>query len=105
MASPIQFDPRIGQTGAAAGAQSTKPAAAAESSGPSFRDVLLDSLNQVNRLEQEASQGVERLATGETANMAEVLSAVRKADVAFSLLMEIRNKLMDAYTEIKQIHV
>jgi len=104
MSSPIQFDPRVGRLGAGFGVQSTK-SATSEASGASFKDVLLDSLNQVNRLEQEASQGVERLATGETTNVAEVLSAVRKADVAFSLLMEIRNKLMDAYTEIRQIHV
>ncbi len=104
MPSPIEFDPRVAQAGALAKAQSAK-APAAETSGTSFKDVLLESLNQVDQLQQEASQGVEKLATGETNNVAEVFSAVRKADVAFSLLMEIRNKLMDAYTEIKQIHV
>jgi flagellar hook-basal body complex protein FliE len=37
--------------------------------------------------------------------MAEVFSAVRKAQVAFGLLMEIRNKLTDAYEEIQQMRV
>ena len=43
--------------------------------------------------------------TGETDNMAEVFTAVRKADVAFSMLMEMRNKLVDAYREVQQMRV
>jgi flagellar hook-basal body complex protein FliE len=71
--------------------------------GKSFKDMLLDSLDQVNKLQQEASQGVEKVMTGETDNIAEVMSAVRKADVAFSMLMEMRNKLVDAYHEVQQM--
>jgi flagellar hook-basal body complex protein FliE len=73
--------------------------------GKSFKDTLLDSLDQVNKLQQEASAGIEKVATGETDNMAEVFTAVRKADVAFSMLMEMRNKLVDAYREIQQMRV
>jgi flagellar hook-basal body complex protein FliE len=76
-----------------------------EVAGKSFKDLLLDSLDQVNKLQQEASAGVERVMTGETDNMAEVFTAVRKADVAFSMLMEMRNKLVDAYREIQQMRV
>jgi flagellar hook-basal body complex protein FliE len=77
----------------------------AKPDGESFRDVLLDSLDQVNRLQKEAADGVEKLMTGETDNMAEVFSAVRKSEVAFSMLMEMRNKLVDAYREIQQMRV
>jgi flagellar hook-basal body complex protein FliE len=73
--------------------------------GKSFKDVLMESLGEVNRLQQEAEAGVEKVATGQTENLAEVFSAVRKADVAFSMLMEMRNKLVDAYREIQQIRV
>ncbi|MCG3137967.1 MAG: Flagellar hook-basal body complex protein FliE [Phycisphaerae bacterium] len=73
--------------------------------GPSFQETLLNSLEEVNKLQQEAAHGVERLATGQTDNMAEVFTTVRKAEVAFSMLMEIRNKLIDAYREIQQIRV
>ena len=87
--------------------QATAPSApageAGKTDGKSFKDVLLDSLDQVNRLQQEASQGVEKVLTGETDNIAEVMSAVRKADVAFSMLMEMRNKLVDAYHEVQQM--
>ncbi len=73
--------------------------------GVDFKDLLLDKLDEVNRLQTEAGKSVEKLVTGETQNMAEVFSAVRKADVAFSLLMEIRNKLMDAYEQVRQMRV
>jgi flagellar hook-basal body complex protein FliE len=73
--------------------------------GKSFKDLLLDSLDQVNHLQQEAAQGVERAITGETDNLAEVFTAVRKADVAFSMLMEMRNKLVEAYQEVQQMRV
>ncbi len=73
--------------------------------GVDFKDLLLDKLDEVNRLQTEAGKSVEKRVTGETQNMAEVFSAVRKADVAFSLLMEIRNKLMDAYEQVQQMRV
>jgi flagellar hook-basal body complex protein FliE len=73
--------------------------------GGDFKTALLNSLEEVNRLQTEAAEGVERLATGDAANMAEVFSAVRKADIAFSMMMEMRNKLVEAYRELQQMRV
>lgn len=73
--------------------------------GGDFKSVLLSSLGEVNRLQTEADQGVQRLITGEADNVAEVMAAVNKAGIAFDLLMEIRNKLNDAYQEIQQMRV
>lgn len=73
--------------------------------GKDFKSYLLESLDKVNQLQNEADAGVQKLMTGETDNVAEVFTASRKAGVAFDLLMEIRNKLMDAYTELKQMRV
>lgn len=70
-----------------------------------FKEYLLSSLEKVNELQNEADAGVQRLMTGESDNVAEVFSASRKAGVAFDLLMEIRNKLLDALNEIKQMRV
>src|SRR5689334_14186491 len=93
-----------GQLAAPASASSGS-AGPAEVGSKSFQDFLLDSLGEVNKLQQEASAGIERVMTGDTNNMAEVFTAVRKADVAFSMLMEMRNKLVDAYREIQQMRV
>ena len=75
------------------------------SPGKDFKTVLLESLDEVNRLQREADVGVQRLLTGETDNVAEVFTAVNKAGVAFDLLMEIRNKLTDAYRDIQQMRI
>lgn len=80
-------------------------AAGTEVDGKNFKELLLNSLDEVNRLQQEATTGVENAMTGQTDNLAEVFTAVRKADVAFSMLMEMRNKLVDAYREIQQMRV
>ena len=73
--------------------------------GKDFKQLLMENLDQVNRLQQEAQTATEKLATGKTDNVAEVFSAVRKADIAFSLLMQIRNQLTDAYSEIRNMRI
>lgn len=80
--------------------ESAKPAA-----GKSFSDFMIDRLNEVNKLQNEADAGVQRLLTGETDNVAEVFATSNKAGIAFDLLMEVRNRLMDAYREIQQMRV
>ena len=74
-------------------------------SGPSFKDMLVDSIQQVNTMQLEADQAVETMFTGGDVNPAEVLTAVQKADLAFRLTMQMRNKLMEVYQEIKDIRI
>ncbi len=76
-----------------------------KSGGKDFKQLLMDSLEQVNKLQQEAQNATEKLATGQTDNVAEVFSAVKKADIAFSLMMQIRNQLVNAYTEIRNMRM
>jgi flagellar hook-basal body complex protein FliE len=87
----------------------TPPAGATEPDGAvqgkNFADLLMNSLEEVNRLQSEADQSVQALYTGQTDDVAGVFNAVNKAGVAFDLLMEIRNKLVEAYRDIQQIRV
>ena len=73
--------------------------------GPSFSDTLKNSIDEVSRLQQDASKAVEDLATGKTQNVPGVMTAMEKADLAFKTLLAIRTKLMDAYEEIKNIPI
>lgn len=79
--------------------------AAASSDGPSFKDFLLNSIQQVNSMQQEADKAVEDLFTGGDTDPATVLTAVQKADMAFRMMMQIRNKLSSAYDEFKNIRI
>jgi flagellar hook-basal body complex protein FliE len=102
MPDPLQLLGPIGSAGAVGAAA---PNIAPPVAGADFKSILLGSLDEVNRLQHEADQSVQKLLTGETDNVAEVLTAVNKAGIAFDLLMEIRNKLTDAYKEIQQMQV
>ncbi|HEX2972052.1 MAG TPA: flagellar hook-basal body complex protein FliE [Tepidisphaeraceae bacterium] len=82
-----------------------KPTETGAAGGASFSDVLKNSIDEVTRLQQDASQAVENLATGQTDNVSGVMTAMEKADLAFKTLLAIRAKLMDAYEEIKTMQV
>jgi flagellar hook-basal body complex protein FliE len=102
--------PSIGQLNVSAPPTPQAPLAppngtGAASGSSSFKNMLLDSVQQVNSMQQEANKAMEGLFTGADVNPAEVLTAVQKADLAFRMLMQVRNKLVSAYQEIKDIRV
>ena len=84
-------------------AGSTKPATAPESD--SFGGLLKQSLNDVNELQQKADQAVSELATGQQQDIHNTMIAMEKADVAFRLLMQIRNKVIAAYETVMRMQV
>ena len=77
----------------------------ASNSTGSFKNLLVEGLNQMNAMQQDADAAVQQLATGGDVNPAEVLTAVQKADMAFRMTLQIRNKLVQAYQEIKEIRI
>ena len=86
------------------GAGAIKPATSVGGADKaSFSDMLKNSIEEVSKMQQDASQAVQDLATGRTDDVTGVMTAMEKADVAFKTLLAIRGKLMDAYDEIKQI--
>ena len=80
------------------GASSTSSASDADA--VSFEDVLRDSIKNVDKLQSDASEAIQKVSTGDADSVAEVMTAVEKADIAFRSLMQIRNKLVDAYEEL-----
>jgi flagellar hook-basal body complex protein FliE len=81
------------------GAATPKPAGPTGTS--SFSDMLSKSIDEVSRLQQDASQAVDNITTGKSEDVDGVMTAVEKSDLAFKTLLAIRAKLMDAYEEIK----
>jgi flagellar hook-basal body complex protein FliE len=86
-------------------APALRPQTPADANGPSFKDVLLENLQKVNELQQDATHAIEDLQTGKRNDLETVLMATAKADTAFRMLLTVRNKMMDAYNEIKDIRV
>jgi flagellar hook-basal body complex protein FliE len=81
------------------------PSPASGAGASSFADMLKQSIGEVSKLQQDATQAVNDVATGKSENMTGVMTAVEKSDLAFKTLLAIRAKLIDAYDEIKQIGI
>ena len=94
---------QVGQS--TAGNLTQSPPCTAPAEGGSFKDILLKNLNEVNQMQQDADKTLDNFVTGKSQNMAEVISASQKATMAFSMLTQIRNKLQDAYDEVKNLRV
>ena len=80
----------------------TPPAGAGQ--GKDFKSELLEQIAEVNRLQQDAESAKIGVATGE-ASLEQVITATETADTAFRMLLAVRNKLVDAYDEVKNIRV
>jgi flagellar hook-basal body complex protein FliE len=82
------------------------PAMGPQQTGDSkFKNMLFDSIKEVNTMQLDADKAVEQMFTGGDVNPAEVLTAVQKADLAFRLTMQMRNKLMEVYQEVRDIRI
>jgi flagellar hook-basal body complex protein FliE len=73
--------------------------------GESFDSVFTRSLQEVNRLQNEANQAIEAMAKGDVQNIHETMIALEKADISFRLMMQVRNKIVEAYQEIMRMQV
>src|SRR5215471_1783131 len=79
--------------------------AARGAGGQPFKNILLEALNQVNTMQSQANEAVQQLVTGGDVNPAEVLTTLQKADISFRMMLQIRNKLVQAYQEINNIRI
>src|ERR1700712_3869520 len=68
-----------------------------------FSGILKNVLQQVNQISGGAEQQVGNLLQGGKSDMSSVMIAVEKADVAFQLMMQVRNKIVSAYQDIEKM--
>ena len=72
---------------------------------PGFKETLEESINRVNGLQFEAHKAMEDLAVGKSNNLHETMIAIQKAEISFKMMMQVRNKIMDAYHEVMRMQV
>ena len=78
---------------------------AQQQQGPGFKQALQEQIDKVNQLQQDSRNAIEDFVSGRRDDVESVLIATQKADTAFRLLLQVRNKVMDAYDEVKQMRV
>jgi len=65
-----------------------------------FSQMLKNTIEEINTLQIKADKAIEALATGESKNIHQTMIAIEKADISFKMMMQVRNKLLEAYKEI-----
>jgi len=71
----------------------------------SFGSSISGGLNKVNDSVNSANKAQEALAMGEDVSVHDVMIAAEKASLNLQMTMQLRNKLMSAYSEINNIRV
>jgi flagellar hook-basal body complex protein FliE len=69
----------------------------------SFGQWLNKSIETVNKMQQEGDSAAMKLLTGESTDIHSTMIAMQKASISMNLMMEVRNKIINAYEEIKRM--
>lgn len=81
----------------------TQPTAASQTS--SFSNVIDNAVQEVDGKMKAAESDQAKVMTGETNNLHQAMISMQEASVAFSLMVEVRNKLVDSYQELMRMQV
>lgn len=74
-------------------------------SGPGFGEILKDAISTADSLQKQSNVEIEKLMTGESQDLHATMIAVQQADLSFQMMMQVRNKLVQAYQEIMRMQV
>ena len=76
-----------------------------ESDKVNFTDVLSNAVNKVNDSQVKANNDIEALIKGDDITMHEVMLSTQEAQISMQLMLEMRNKLYDAYKELSSVQL
>ena len=76
-----------------------------ESDKVNFTDVLNNAENKVNDSQVKANNDIEALIKGDDITMHEVMLSTQEAQISMQLMLEMRNKLYDAYKELSSVQL
>ena len=66
---------------------------------------MKDAISTVNELQKQSDQEIQKYMTGESQDLHHTVIAMRKADLSFQMMMQVRNKIVQAYQEIMRMQV
>jgi flagellar hook-basal body complex protein FliE len=68
--------------------------------GPSFGDLFKQAMNEASGLQEESQRMIAAFVRGEPVELHQVMAAAQEASLSVELLVEIRNKLTEAYRSV-----
>lgn len=90
---------------AAGGARPAAPAAVSDPTPKGFGNLLQQAIDQVNQTQQEAESAAQDFAVGESQSIHDTMIRLEKADLSLRLLMQVRNKVVEAYQEVMRMQI
>jgi len=100
MSNPIQGLP---QSGIGLGGSTGSSHPAGSSAETEFLDTLRSAMDQVGQLQSEADGKVAQLVNGNGQDVHSAMIAVEKASLAFEMMLQVRNKIVQAYQQVSGI--
>ena len=76
-----------------------------EKTSQDFASTLKNAVQAVNQAQKDADYKMQELATGKSNNIHETMIAAEKADISLRLMVQVRNKVIEAYQEIMKMQV
>ncbi len=76
-----------------------------ENISTSFKDMLSDAIEGADQAQAVSQSGNEALLSGQTDDVAQVMVDMEKAQLSLNLVVEVRNKVVDAYNQIMNMQV
>jgi len=73
--------------------------------GDRFGEALKNSIAEVNQAQVSADRGAEQIAAGETKDLHGAMIKLEEADISLRLMVQVRNKAVEAYQEIMRMQV
>lgn len=98
MLSPVSFTSLPGITGPLSGVSGPQGPAAT-----GFGDLLSKTWDETQALTSQSRSTIETSLISEDLSMVETFTTMREADIALRLMLQVRNKLVDAYQELQQM--
>jgi flagellar hook-basal body complex protein FliE len=87
------------------GSPALGPTIGSKGTDQSFASSLKEAVNSVNVAQKESDFKMQELATGKSQNIHETMIAAEKADIALRLMVQVRNKMIEAYQEMMRMQV
>ena len=87
------------------GLNSEKPSGDMQIGGKDFSQVMRDAIKEINQLQTNADEAIAKVQMGNTVNIHEAMVALEQAGISFRALMQVRNKILDAYQEVMRMQV
>jgi len=79
-----------------------KAKGASSTTGEGFANALKQSLEDVNKMQEAGEKAMSDLATGQVKDLHQAALAIDKAEISMKLMLEVRNKALNAYKEISR---